>query len=131
MSPVSHDKQPGIGPLADEPKPSQHPIRGEGEPVAWRYRDAWGRWAYCEPLDPATGPKVITEKEPLYAHPPTSYEGEGLREKVAEIVQRAYRDGFYVGPDGGENLSECWNEWLADNPDHEAILQALQSASGK
>ena len=40
------------------------------EPVAWRYRDAWGRWAYCQALDNAKGPTVITEKQPLYTTPP-------------------------------------------------------------
>lgn len=42
---------------------------GEAKAVAWRYRDAWGRWAYCHPTDNAAGPNVITEKQPLYAHP--------------------------------------------------------------
>lgn len=43
------------------------PAADGGEPVAWRYRDAWGRWAYCEPLDNEAGPNVITEKQALYA----------------------------------------------------------------
>lgn len=39
------------------------------EPVAWRYRDAWGKWTYCQAIDNINGPTVITEKQSLYAAP--------------------------------------------------------------
>lgn len=38
-------------------------------PDAWRYRDAWGKWAYLDVeqcLDPDNGPNVVTEKERLF-----------------------------------------------------------------
>lgn len=40
-----------------------------GEPAAWRYRDAWGKWAYCHAVDNVNGPTVITEKQALYLAP--------------------------------------------------------------
>lgn len=49
------------------------PDRPEGEePAAWRYKDAWGRWAYCQAVDNAKGPTVVTEKQPLYTRPSTA-----------------------------------------------------------
>lgn len=39
------------------------------EPVAWQYKDAWGRWAYCQAIDNVNGPTVVTEKQALYATP--------------------------------------------------------------
>jgi hypothetical protein len=58
-------------------------------PVAWRYRDAWGRWAYCEAIDNINGPTVITEKQALYsADALSSLVRE--RDELAERVDRMY-----------------------------------------
>jgi hypothetical protein len=59
------------------------PVGGWEEPVAWRYRDAWGRWAYCQAVDNLAGPKVITEKQPLYAAPPPPSVSTGSRPQEA------------------------------------------------
>ncbi|MGV3580033.1 hypothetical protein [Brevundimonas sp.] len=65
------------------------PDRPEGEePAAWRYKDAWGRWAYCQAVDNAKGPTVITEKQPLYTRPSTAEaERDGLKEALQTALE--------------------------------------------
>lgn len=108
---------------------SEHPIRGEGEALreltsaAARvfnniHSGRYTRGQVCdwlrEPIDKA--------QAVLHAHPPTSYEGEGLREKVARAIDgnEAFIDAvipYYRIP-----LTRSLTQ---------AILQALQSASEK
>jgi len=56
---------------------------------------------------------------------------EALREKVAALVMKAFEDGLHAGPDGGQTLDDHWPEWLAENPEYNAILAALQSKRGE
>ncbi len=54
-----------------------------------------------------------------------------LREKVEALVKQAFQDGLYTGPDGGETMEDCWPEWVAENPEFDAILAALQERKGR
>lgn len=83
-------EQVGIGPLADETKTAPHPIRGEVEPVAWRWQwPGHHAWVYA---DYNLHPDAETV-QPLYAHPPTS-EGEGLREAAIPAPDLATREAI-------------------------------------
>ena len=181
-------EQVGIG-AADEPKPSQHPIRGEGEPVyagtfdlEWlraglekrdievspgyspavaalialdHYRGALEGNPLADPscLAPALQPAAwvsetvmsrLAESEKgcetanlwktqptassvaIYAHPPTSYEGEELREalEVAAVQLQLAGGWLREAGDDGQRANTLLN---ASNKAREA----LQSASEK
>jgi len=83
-----------------------------GEAVAWRYRDAWGRWAYCEAVDNVTGPAVITEKQPLYTHPAPTTPVEPTEVQV-EALPKLTNCGHYLAEDnaGHWHYLNHANEW--------------------
>ena len=95
-------------------------VGGWREPVAWRYRDAWGRWAYCQAVDNLAGPKVITEKQPLYAAPPppSVSTGKAIRKIGDEAVRLAevQRSDFGPGEDGGWRFTEFMMSRLTPQP---------------
>lgn len=147
---TSTENSVGIGPLADEPKPSQHPIRGEGGELWTEDKDREVRWAdyergwqHCE--ESKAGPlramvmelveffervdgteqhrDLIQRASALYAAPTTYGKGEELLASVVTAWERL----------SGDQPSWRVEEWLADDmkPAIDAIRQALQSISGR
>jgi len=102
------------GEARSEPEQNHHPIRGEGEPVAWKCDgcDRLCRYPEDDIIDLRNAGHVSCCPErkmrPLYAHPPTTY-GKGEREAVADCIG------------GGSTFTREDRLDMA-----EAILQALQ-----
>lgn len=154
-SPARDDKQVGIGPLADEPKQNPHPIRGEGEPCAVVPMATIAR--LLEIVQPGSGLSIhlrALADNCLYAHPPTSYEGEENEPSnitcqfaAGQPVSNTYKFDaeiewlreaarYFAGrTTGGEDSAHWANVYNAENANKLAsrldCLQALQSASGK
>lgn len=139
-APPAAPRSPGTS-TASDPKTSQHPIRGEGELLPCPFcggsdlrvggDDKWV--GACCLTCGAVGPDHYgsTNDWNRRAHPPTSYEGEGLREKVVGAFLVGATAGILstVSSDPQDVILERMEADAVQYAD--AILQALQSASGK
>lgn len=106
-----------------EPKPSQHPIRGEGEPDPWKA--ARDYIAYADEglnrIDPWVGVRHL--RDILAAHPPTTY-GKG----EITVMARAMANGEHAPMKYEQLLPAAQRTWKRRAA---FALQALQSISGR
>jgi len=155
LPPPAASVSPGTkGEARSDPKPSQHPIRREGEPV-W----AIGSWLSAALDDPKVCAEMKRDINEWFdgggyrrAHPPTSY-GKGEDNEPSNItcqfdagqpVSNPYKFTaeiewlreaaryFAKRPTGGEDSAHWANVYNAENATKLATrLQALQSIGGR
>lgn len=114
-------KEDGFSVTHSEPP---HPIRGEGEPID-RVMAVLNYWFDgSRRID--RNSEMVKQLAAL-AHPPTSYEPEGLREKVARIIDPI---AFLFSP-AELGVKDYHHPARIALGKADQILQALQSASGK